>query len=35
MGKSNFVKVLLSRLYQEPSQSVGTIVIDPEGGSTP
>jgi len=31
MGKSNFVKVLLSRLYQDPSQSVGTIVIDPEG----
>ncbi len=31
MGKSNFVKVLLTRLYQDPSQKVGTIVIDPEG----
>ncbi|MCX7608290.1 MAG: DUF87 domain-containing protein [Anaerolineales bacterium] len=31
MGKSNFVKVLLTRLYQDPSQRVGTIVIDPEG----
>jgi hypothetical protein len=31
MGKSNFVKVLLTRLYQDPSTRVGTIVIDPEG----
>lgn len=31
MGKSNFVKVLLTRLYEDPNQKVGTIVIDPEG----
>lgn len=30
MGKSNFVKVLLTRLY-ETQQDVGTLIIDPEG----
>ncbi|MBX7244645.1 MAG: ATP-binding protein [Candidatus Sumerlaeaceae bacterium] len=31
MGKSNFAKVLLTRLYEDSSLSAGTIVIDPEG----
>lgn len=31
MGKSNFVKVLLSRLCQSPGEKSGTLIIDPEG----
>ncbi|GEM_PF-1316723 len=31
MGKSNFTKVLLARLYEKPGAAAGALIIDPEG----